>query len=91
MFFIDLNLDLEILGPLADNNFLSPRPIQEQAIPVALEGVDLLASAPTGTGKTLAFVLPALQKIFDAEPDRSSAPQILILTPTRELAKQIHH
>ncbi|MBQ0755747.1 MAG: DEAD/DEAH box helicase [Amphritea sp.] len=90
MFFIDLNLDLEILGPLADNNFLSPRPIQEQAIPVALEGVDLLASAPTGTGKTLAFVLPALQKIFDADNDRSSAPQILILAPTRELAKQIY-
>ncbi|WP_290702457.1 DEAD/DEAH box helicase [Amphritea sp.] len=90
MFFIDLNLDLEILGPLADNNFLSPRPIQEQAIPIALEGVDLLASAPTGTGKTLAFVLPALQKIFDADNDRSSAPQILILAPTRELAKQIY-
>jgi len=90
MFFIDLNLDLEILGPLADNNFLSPRPIQQQAIPVAMDGLDLLASAPTGTGKTLAFVLPALQKIFDQDQDHSSAPQILILAPTRELAKQIY-
>lgn len=90
MFFIDLNLDLDILGPLADNNFLAPRPIQQQAIPMALDGFDLLASAPTGTGKTLAFVLPALQKVFDAEADSSSAPQVLILSPTRELAKQTY-
>ncbi|GGK75312.1 DEAD/DEAH box helicase [Amphritea balenae] len=90
MFFIDLNLDLEILGPLADNNFLSPRPIQQKAIPLALDGYDLLASAPTGTGKTLAFALPALQKVFDTEQDHSSAPQVLILAPTRELAKQIY-
>jgi len=90
MSFLDLDLDLEILGNLADNNFLTPRPIQEQAIPVVMDGFDLLASAPTGTGKTLAFVLPALQHIVDSEQDSSSAPQVLILSPTRELAKQTY-
>ncbi|WP_315980429.1 DEAD/DEAH box helicase [Aliamphritea spongicola] len=90
MSFIDLDLDLEILGALADNDFLKPTDIQQQAIPAILDGLDLLASAPTGTGKTLAFVLPGLQHILDSEPDSSSAPQVLILSPTRELAKQTY-
>jgi len=90
MSFIDLDLDLEILGALAENDFLTPRPIQQQAIPTIMDGYDLLASAPTGTGKTLAFVLPALQHVLDSEVDSSSAPQILIISPTRELAKQTY-
>ncbi|GGE57816.1 DEAD/DEAH box helicase [Priestia taiwanensis] len=61
-------------------------PIQEKAIPQILEGKDIIAESPTGTGKTLAYVLPMLQKI-DAE---KSAPQALILAPTRELVMQIH-
>ena len=70
MSFIDLDLDLEILGALADNEFLRPTKIQQQAIPCIMDGFDLLASAPTGTGKTLAFALPALQHILDCDQYR---------------------
>ncbi|MEH6578339.1 MAG: DEAD/DEAH box helicase [Amphritea sp.] len=90
MSFIDLDLDLEILGALADNEFLRPTEIQQQAIPCIMDGFDLLASAPTGTGKTLAFALPALQHILDSDDYSSSAPKVLILSPTRELARQTY-
>jgi ATP-dependent RNA helicase RhlE len=64
--------------------YKTPSPIQEQAIPVALEGNDLIACAQTGTGKTAAFALPALQKMLGGAGSR-----VLVLTPTRELASQV--
>src|SRR6185437_15910025 len=64
-----------------------PTPIQASSIPNILEGKDLVASAQTGTGKTAAFVLPALHRLSLAK--RDAKPRILILTPTRELAAQI--
>lgn len=89
MSFLDLQLDLELLQPLADNDFIEATDIQTQAIPAIMEGVDLLACAATGSGKTLAFVLPALQHLLDQQDRPVDAPRVLILTPTRELASQI--
>ena len=72
---------------MQSQNITSPTPIQEQAIPVALEGRDLVAVAQTGTGKTLAFGLPALTRLAASADPRA---QMLVLCPTRELAVQIH-
>ena len=63
--------------------------MQAQTIPHALDGHDLLGSAPTGTGKTAAFLLPAIQHLLDYPRRKPGAPRILILTPTRELAMQV--
>ncbi len=73
---------------VAAAGFTTPTPIQAQAIPVALEGRDLLGLAQTGTGKTAAFVLPLLQRLQDGRG--RGVPRALILAPTRELAEQIH-
>lgn len=70
---------------LNNNGIIEPTPIQEKAIPVLLEGKDIIGQAQTGTGKTLAFLLPILEKI---DPNQSHV-QALIITPTRELALQI--
>jgi superfamily II DNA/RNA helicase len=70
-------------------HFKVPTEIQRQAIPVALEGRDLMASAQTGTGKTAAFVLPALQRLLTPPAVRGRGPRVLVLTPTRELAMQV--
>lgn len=72
------------------NSFLHPTPVQAEAIPVALTGADVVATAQTGTGKTIAFLVPILEKLNKAAPP-SSQPRIqaVILTPTRELAIQI--
>jgi ATP-dependent RNA helicase RhlE len=80
--FKSLSLHPRLLQALIDEGYTEPTPIQIQAIPVLLEGNDLLASAQTGTGKTAAFALPTLQLLHDGA-------QALILTPTRELAMQI--
>ena len=88
MGFKRLNLDDKILNELEKAGLTIPTAIQEQAIPAILEGKDLRASAQTGTGKTAAFVLPALQKLL--KPGRPGrGPRVLILTPTRELAMQV--
>lgn len=74
---------------LARHNYVKPTPVQEKAVPPALEGRDVVATAQTGTGKTLAFALPIAQRLLSA----TSAPkgvQAVILTPTRELAIQIN-
>jgi ATP-dependent RNA helicase RhlE len=76
-------------GNLARQAFETPTPIQAQAIPPAIEGRDLIATAQTGTGKTLAFALPVLERLLAAGATRNSKPQALILSPTRELALQI--
>lgn len=83
--FISLNIREELVRALLDTGVIEPTPIQEKAIPILLEGQDIIAQAQTGTGKTLAFVLPILEAI---DLDKS-AVQALIVTPTRELAIQI--
>jgi superfamily II DNA/RNA helicase len=72
-----------------DAGYTVPSPIQAEAIPQALAGHDLMASAQTGTGKTAAFILPALQKLSVEATVRGKGPRILVLTPTRELAQQV--
>lgn len=91
MTFSELNIIAPILKAIETEGYEIPSPIQEQAIPVLLEGKDLLGSAQTGTGKTLAFAVPILQALFHEHRDRTIKPQIraLILAPTRELAEQI--
>ncbi|OOS00275.1 ATP-dependent RNA helicase SrmB [Haemophilus paracuniculus] len=87
--FEDLDLSPELLKALAHKGYQRPTAIQQQTIPVAMEGRDLLGSAPTGTGKTAAFLLPAIQHLLDYPRRKPGAPRILILTPTRELAMQV--
>ncbi|GKU76479.1 DEAD/DEAH box helicase [Paenibacillus sp. L3-i20] len=90
MTFNDLNLIPDILKALSKENYSSPTPIQEQAIPAVLEGRDIFGCAQTGTGKTAAFSLPIIQ-LLSAQKPQSSRRRIrsLILSPTRELALQI--
>ncbi|WP_099469240.1 DEAD/DEAH box helicase [Konateibacter massiliensis] len=90
MNFKDLNLSPLIVKALEKKGYTEPSPIQEKAIPLVLEGRDLLGIAQTGTGKTAAFALPILQNLMN-NPSKNKKPQIrsLILTPTRELALQI--
>jgi superfamily II DNA/RNA helicase len=88
MSFVSLNLDPSILKALTAAGYTAATPVQEKAVPEALAGHDLMCSAPTGTGKTAAFVLPALQRLLQpAKPGRG--PRVLVLTPTRELALQV--
>ncbi|MBJ3816575.1 ATP-dependent RNA helicase SrmB [Shimwellia pseudoproteus] len=87
--FSELELDDSLLDALQDKGFTRPTAIQAAAIPPALEGRDVLGSAPTGTGKTAAYLLPALQHLLDFPRKKSGPPRILILTPTRELAMQV--
>lgn len=85
--FSQLNLNSNIAKALQACGYNHPTPIQASSIPNILEGKDLVASAQTGTGKTAAFVLPALHRL--AETKGGSKPRVLILTPTRELATQV--
>ncbi|MBA3958396.1 MAG: DEAD/DEAH box helicase [Parachlamydiaceae bacterium] len=87
--FQDLNLDPKILQAIEEAGYTTPTPIQEQAIPQILAGFDLRASAQTGTGKTAAFILPALNRLMTPSPVNASGPRVLILVPTRELAMQV--
>jgi superfamily II DNA/RNA helicase len=89
MTFQELNLDPTILEAIKDAGYTIPTPIQSQAIPQILDGKDLRASAQTGTGKTAAFILPALHKLMQPSTVRSQGPRVLILVPTRELAMQV--
>ncbi len=88
MIFQDLNLHNKLLQALKKCGFETPTEIQEKAIPIALEGHDIMASAQTGTGKTAAFMLPLMHQILESE-EREFGPRILVLSPTRELAIQI--
>lgn len=88
MDFYDLDLSDEILDALDDMNFTTTTPIQEQAIPVILEGRDLIAVAQTGTGKTAAYLLPVLSLLGKGNYD-PKAINCIIMSPTRELAQQI--
>jgi superfamily II DNA/RNA helicase len=91
MSFTNLQLAAPIIKAINLCGYTAPTPIQAQAIPLALEGKDLIGSAQTGTGKTAAFVLPALQRLSvpSTATGRSKGPRILVLTPTRELANQV--
>lgn len=91
MLFDELDLDATIERAIMDMGFETPTPIQEQAIPIALDGSDLLATAPTGTGKTIAFCAPAIQHILDRDEQSTTAPKVMIIAPSRELARQIYN
>lgn len=90
MSFQSIGLRAELLRAISEKGYSEPTPIQAKAIPVVLEGHDLLAGAQTGTGKTAGFTLPLLHRLT-AQPQRGGKRKIraLILTPTRELAAQI--
>ena len=85
--FEELGLHERLVHSVATCGFDVPTPIQKAAVPPALEGRDVLASAPTGTGKTAAFLLPVLQRMLSGRERRNA--RALILTPTRELAGQV--
>lgn len=85
--FSQLPLSAALQQKLAAAQFLTLTPIQEQAIPPALEGKDVIGTAQTGTGKTLAFLIPIIE-MLDREPSRQALA--LVLLPTRELAMQVH-
>jgi len=89
--FSNLGLMDALLRAIEDTGYTSPTPIQSQAIPLVLDGGDLLAAAQTGTGKTAGFTLPLLQRLnkSGSGKPRPGVPRCLILTPTRELATQI--
>ncbi len=82
--FSDFNISEKIKNNLANNGYITPTPVQDQAIPLALTGKDVIGIAHTGTGKTAAFAVPIINKLLN---DRNS--RALIIAPTRELAEQI--
>lgn len=86
--FTDLGLNPDILKAVADTGYDTPTAIQEQAIPIALIGLDVLGIAQTGTGKTAAFTLPMIEKLASGR-SRARMPRAIVLAPTRELADQV--
>lgn len=91
MSFESLGLSAEINRAVSEKGYSVPTPIQKQAIPIVLEGHDLLGGAQTGTGKTAGFTLPLLQRLIETDkPCKGRRPlRALVLTPTRELAAQV--
>lgn len=89
MSFESLGLSHNIIHSVKKLGYLKPFPIQEQAIPVILQGKDLMGIAQTGSGKTACFVMPILEKLQNSEVKKDRNIQVLILVPTRELAIQI--
>jgi superfamily II DNA/RNA helicase len=90
LLFNQLNLHENLIKAIDACGFDEPTEIQQQAIPAVLSGRDLIASAQTGTGKTAAFVLPALQRLLTPAQKKGKGPRVLVLTPTRELAIQVN-
>ncbi len=90
MSFESLALHPSILRAVTEAGYDTPTAVQAQAIPLVLEGRDVMASAQTGTGKTAAFTLPALNLLATPHESKSRGPRILVLTPTRELAAQVN-
>ncbi len=90
MDFSSFSLDRRLHAGIRDCGYVSPTPIQVQAIPSVLEGRDVLGLAQTGTGKTAAFALPLLQRMIEASVPQRGPVRVLVLAPTRELALQIH-
>jgi len=89
MSFALLGLSDPIVQAVTEQDYTTPTPIQNKAIPFVLKGKNVIAAAQTGTGKTASFVLPILQKLIDAPPVRPKRVHAMILTPTRELAIQV--
>jgi len=89
MSFYELELCEPLHQALAACGYATPTPVQARAIPAALQGRDVLATAQTGTGKTAAFMLPALERLATLQKGPKGAPRVLVLTPTRELAAQV--
>ncbi|MEF1229177.1 DEAD/DEAH box helicase, partial [Vibrio fortis] len=90
--FEQLGLSEQLLSTLQTLNFTTPTSVQEQAIPLVLEGKDVLAGAQTGTGKTAAFGLPIIQRLLASQDNVIPNPKLvraLVLVPTRELAQQV--
>ncbi len=90
MSFNSLGLSDALLKAVSKQGYTTPSPIQQKAIPLILEGKDVLASAQTGTGKTAGFTLPLLQLLSQGQPLRQRPVRALVLTPTRELAAQVY-
>ncbi len=88
--FESLDLHPTLLRAVLEAGYTNPTAVQAQAIPDALKGRDIMASAQTGTGKTAAFTLPALNLLATPHASNSRGPRILVLTPTRELAAQVN-
>ncbi|MDF2153568.1 DEAD/DEAH box helicase [Vibrio sp. CAU 1672] len=88
--FSKLGLSAPIVQALTGLGYQKPTTIQQKAIPIVLEGKNLIAAAQTGTGKTASFVLPLLQRLSGRETQRKKRARAIILTPTRELALQVH-
>jgi ATP-dependent RNA helicase RhlE len=91
MSFNSLGLSEALLKAIDKQGYTTPSPIQQKAIPLILEGKDVLASAQTGTGKTAGFTLPMLQKLSQGQQLSKRPIRALVLTPTRELAAQVHN
>ena len=90
MKFKELNIIEPILQALEKKGYVEPTPIKEETIPLLLENKDVIGIAQTGTGKTAAFVLPIIQKLFENEGrKKDKRPYALVLAPTRELVIQI--
>lgn len=89
MTFSQLALSAPLIQAVTELGYTQPTPIQKQAIPLLLSGKDLIAAAPTGTGKTASFVLPILEKLQHQPPVRTRSVRALVLAPTRELAMQV--
>lgn len=90
MAFENLGLCEALLKAIGEKGYSNPSPIQSESIPTILRGVDLIACAQTGTGKTAGFTLPILEILKSGTTKKSKSPRVLILAPTRELAAQIH-
>lgn len=90
MSFESLGLSVPLINAVCDKGYTRPSPIQKEAIPAILRGADIMASAQTGTGKTAGFTLPILQRLQEKPRANSNRTLALILTPTRELAAQVH-
>ncbi len=89
MNFDELGLSADLLRAVTDQGYSEPTPVQQQAIPLLLQGKDLMASAQTGTGKTAGFVLPMLHRLSTERLKGRRPVRALVLTPTRELAAQV--
>ncbi len=88
--FADLDLHPDILRAIEESGYERPTEVQAKTIPAVLEGRDVIASSKTGTGKTAAFTLPCLHRLATRPRRTKRGPRVLVLTPTRELANQVH-
>ena len=87
--FSNLKIHASLIKTIINLGYTSPTPVQLEVVPKIIEGLDLRVSAPTGTGKTAAFLLPGLNRLINSSSNKKKGPKILILVPTRELAIQV--